>query len=554
MSVNLKEPIVLDGRRWTIFADHEVYYADKSTAGAYVPNELDLIEHIKEKRTSIVTWRNPLPPYDFKTEAYERTPNANTDVIVGDRSPIARDAFRVLINKDRVPATLNFSAQFYVKGSAHSYMRVFLGNDIGVNGVCISGYMRNGQMVSDRIPLEVALDGAGGIKTIKNPVPAICTKIPENGELVTAVVYNSVNDITQIATCNVLLTDMAQATTKPQKQIVDIRLNSPQLSTSNANQLELPVNTPIDDILVTCEVIYTTGSVEKNIDGSKIKLFGFKSSGAYDEMMISSSLGMEIPLQLSYALSADETYIGNDIVDGVINRRYTAITERIDGAYSPKLFVVPVWAGADRGYRLEYYLTDLRRDGIYNATSYVRYAENSPPIDPKLYGIKQRVAVRVNTAEVSPTFKNHWHTETFTITFTAPGTEKRDNFILEYYKGNPAYGDDMYVQFTPFNVTYNKLDITCGKSTLQEWLDAIYYPTYPVFDRKAEGSKPPAPTHFELAIGSRTFRYAITDWHKELTVDTPIEDGNTIRINWIVETATDYLFMGLSPLLMHEKV
>lgn len=550
--INTKEPIVEDGRRWQIWEEGELYIFEKSDSGAYVPNERDLVENTRERLTKIVSYRNPQPPYDFILEPYVRTGASNTEVIEGDKSPMARDAFRVMINAERVPATLNLNSLWTVKGSANQYIRVFLGTNIGESGVCISGY-RQGSQVVDRIPLELAYAGNTDVKTLKHPVPGICTQIPKDGERVTVVTYNDVNDITDIAVCAVTLTNMAMVNNRPQKRIVDIRLKSPHISTSNSTELELPINVPIDDILMVCEVQYTTGSKEFPIDGTKAKLIGLKSSGAYDTNFISSSLGSKIPLQLSYMLSEEETYIGNDIVDNVINRKYTAITERVDGAYSPKLFVVPTWQGAAKGYRLEYYLTDLRRNGVYYATPFVRYGENSPPIDPLLYGVTQRVSIRVNTAEVSPTFKNHFHTEQFAITFTAPGIAKRDNFILEYVPGNPAYGDQMFATFEPYNVTFNKIDITCGIATLQEWLDAIYYTTYPVFDRKAEKDKPPVPTHFELIVNSRGYRFPITDWLNKAIVDTPVKDGDHVRIQWIAETPTDDLYLGVSSLLMHEK-
>lgn len=554
MSINLKTPIVpADGRKFYIWSYDELYIEDESDSGQYVPNEGNLVEKTREKTTWIVSYRNPLPPYNFDLEPYIRPNGSNNDIVEGDRSPMSRDAFRVLINKDRVPATLNLNSQWFAKGSANSYIRVWLGTDIGESGVCISGYMQNGRMVSDRIPLELAFAGNDSVKTLKHPVPGICTQIPKDGERVTVVTYNDVNDITDIGVCNVTLTDMAMTENRPQKRIVDIRLKSPHLSTSNDRQLELPVNTPIDDILITCEVVYTTGIVEKHIDGNKIKLIGLKTSGAFEEKFIASILGLEIGLQLSYTMSAEETYIGNDIVDNTINRSYTAITEAVDGAYSPKLFVVPTWAGADKGYRLDYYLTDLRRNGIYYATPYVRYSENSPAIDPLLWGVIQRVAVRVNTADVSPTFKQHYHPQQFAITFTAPGVDKRDNFILEYQKGSPTYGDALFAVFEPYNITYNKIDITCGIATQQEWLNALYYTCYPVFDSHGEGSVPPAPTHYELVINERAYRYPVSDWLTQHIVDTPVVDGNHVRLNWVLETATDDLYLGVSSLLMHEN-
>lgn len=550
--INPNEPIVEDGREWRLLAYHELYFADKADAGRIVPNESDMVVHLKERTWWIVSYRNPLWPYDFKLEPFTGPNYSNTDVVTGDRSPMARDAFRVLINKDVVPASLNINSQWYVKGSANSYIRVFLGTRIGEDGVCISGYRKN-NVVTDRIPLELSFAGNTSNKTIKNPVPGICTKIPDDGEMVTVVTYNTMDEITDVGVCNVTLTDMAMITNKPQKRIVDIRLKSPHMSPDDNRLLKLPTNVPIDDILVECEIIYTTGSVVKNIDGKKIKLIGLKSSGAYDEMMIASSLGMEIPLMLSYSLSQEESYIGDDIVDNVINRRYKAYTDRINGTYSPKLFVVPIWKGAESGYRLEYYLTDLRRNAVYPATQWVRYAENSPVIDPKLYNIRQQVGVRVNTADVSPEFKPHPHTEVFAITFTSPGVDKRDNFIIEYVKGSPAYGDEMYASFEPYNVTYNRIDIRCGQPSLTEWLDKVYYPIYPVFDRRAEGNRPPQPTHFEIQLGSRSFRYPISEWLNPVTVDCPVSDGDSLRIVWIIETAADDLYLGVSPLLLHEN-
>lgn len=553
MSVNLKEPILPDGRRWQQWALSELYIADDSESGAYVPNVGDLVTDLETRTQYVVSYRNPQVPYDFKLEPFAFAYRANTETIDGDLSPIARDAYKVLINKERAPATLNLMSQWATKGSANSYIRVFKGTDISNNGICISGYMQNGKLVSDRIPLELAYVGNTSNKTLKHAVPGICTVIPEQGERLTVVVYNDVNDVTEISHTSALITNLSMVIDKPLKRITDIRLVSPHMSTSRNDQVELPLNVPVDDLLFTCEVVYATGKKQVPVDGKRVKLQGIKTTGAFDNKFISSTLGIEIPLILSYRLADDESYIGDSLVDGVVNRRYSAITERVDGAYSPKLFVVPKWRADGSGYRLEYYLTDLRRNGVYYATAYVRQAENSPAFDPLLYGVVQRIAVRVNTAEVSPTFKDHYHTEAFSIVLHGPGTDAGENFTIEYVKESPKYGVGVYATFQPYNVTYNQLNITCGKASLQEWLAAVYATVYPVYDPSAE-SAPPTPTHFELVVNNRGYRYPITDWLKDLVVDTPIKDGDSLYIQWVMETAADDLYLGVSPMLLHEQI
>lgn len=553
MSVNLKEPILPDGRRWQQWALHELYIADDSESGQYVGNVGDQVTDMTTRSVYVISYRNPQVPYDFKLEPFEFASHSNTEIIEGDRSPISRDAFKVLINKERVPATLNLCSQWFTKGSSNSYIRVFLGTDISAHGVCISGYMQNGKVVSDRIPLELAFSGNTSNKTLKHAVPGICTKVPDQGERLTVVVYNDVNDVVDIAYTSALLTNLSMVIDKPLKRVVDVRLKSPLMSTSEADVVELPINVPVDDIPFTCEVIYATGKKEIPVDGNKVKLLGIKSTGAFDSVFISSTLGIEIPLMLSYRLSAEESYVGDNLVDGVINRAYRAVTERVDGAYSPKLFVVPKWRTDGSGYRLEYYLTDLRRNGVYAATAYVRQAENSVAFDPLLYGVRQRVAVRVNTAEVSSTFKNHYHTEAFDIVLHGPGTDSGENFTIEYMPGSPKYGEGVFATFQPYNVTYNQLDITCGKASLQEWLALVYSTIYPVYDPSAE-SAAPVPTHFELVVNNRGYRYPVSDWLKPLTVDTPVQDGNTLYLQWVVETAAADLYLGVSPMLLHEQV
>jgi hypothetical protein len=253
-------------------------------------------------------------------------------------------------------------------GTDLDHIKIFRGRDISAAGEVISAYFVNNKLVSNNIPMELATIDNVTNKSVKYPVPGWSSKLVADNELVTIVVYSDTNDVACVAIAYTIVTNMILAADAPAKQILNLRLVSPFLSEGDDTILELPVNIPIEDIPLSGEITYADGKRTIPLDGTRLRLDGLRNSGAHDTYYISSIAGQTLPLLLTYRVASDETYAGDDLFDGVICKDYTATTLDVDGAYSAKLYVVPKWLDAARGWRLEYYLKDLGTYAAWKAT------------------------------------------------------------------------------------------------------------------------------------------------------------------------------------------
>ena len=528
---------------------HQLYSGPGSTG--FLPTVDDLIVDFKQnclcRVIEVDTVNRTFVDVPWKTTEME-----NDDAILGSASYMKLDTYRVYIDDSRHPATLRVDSRWTVPGSDNQYLKIFRGTDISENGEVISAYFENNIYQGEKIPLAtVSIDNVDN-KTIKAPVPASCNAEVDDGELLTMVVYSDVSGVSLIARFHAVKTNLVMALDNPSRQIVDIKLKSPFLSLSDETLLELPINVPVDDIPLDVEVQYTDGKKTYTVDGTRAALLGLTNSGYLDTYYISSVAGQDLDLTLKYNMASNETYLGDDVVDRVIQRPYKATTLDVDGAYSVKLFVRPVWLDAARGYRLEYYLYNLDRGNWFEATAHVRLGTNSPFFDPKLYGVKQTLTVNCNLADVSPEYKTHIHPQTFSITLLAPATEDRDNFILEYVHGQEDYGRGCKAVFNYEDASAWSVDLSSSARSQAEWLQQMYYATHPIYDRRAE-AKAPEPTHFELVVGSKVYLKLVSEWGGPFNIDFEVAEADSLMIRWIARTASDELHLGMSPVIAHQK-
>lgn len=534
-------------RGFTVIDKAELY-VDPSHGGQMVANPRDLIiDYDLNAMWKVVA--TDYTNYTYELEPFHPIPTYNAKIDIGGCAPHLSDTFRVYIDDSKHPATMRIDARLLVSGSDLDSVRVFRGKRIDSQGEIISGYYKNGRIESNRIPL--ALAAKEGNKTVMSALPGVCISDTENGELVTLVYYAETTEVVAIAYCYVVKTAMVMAIDAPAKQVLDVKLLSPFMSKSNDRLLELPINIPLDDIPMEAEIRYTDSVRKVNIDGSRVVLNGLRNSGSHDTYYISSNAGQDIDLMLAYRLSSNETYLGDDVVDGVINKPYKASTLDIDGAYSVKLFVVPRWVDRDTGYRLEYYLYDLERGNVFYATPYIEAGENSEVFDPKLYNYKQRLIVRVDLSKVSQTYNAHIHPQSFHISLISDGDHMGTNYLIDYVHDGETYGADVFAKFYYSNINYWKLDISCGAKSKAEWLQRLYYDSYPLYDMRSE-SAPPEPTHVEVIVKETTYTIDVNHWMDAFNIDFQIDEGQHIRLRWIRRTPQDVLHLGMSPMLAHQ--
>lgn len=547
MTTQITTSIVDRDRGFRVWAPSELY-SEKHTTG-FCPNPGDLIKGTVLKMFDEVISVN-YAMLTWETNPYGTVVVANGDNPIGGYYPLKSDKYRIYVDTTKNPATMNFHTFLNFPGPDIEAVRVFRGTTIDDNGEILSGYVKNGRIDDTYIPVRPVID-AGTETMVFSPLPGYCMAPVEHGELVTFVAYTDTG-ISMIGYANIIKTNLVMALETPARTILDIKLESPFIVDPNSKVLTLPINVPLDDIPLYARILYSDGSKTLPVDGSRVSLAGLRNSGSHDTFYISTNAGQTLPLVMSYKLAKGEMYIGDGLVDDTIVRNYQAVTEAVDGAYSMKLFAVPRWVSVTQGYRLDFYLYNLTRGTVYDATGHIAFTAGTI-FDPLLYGVKQRLNVQVDIGKVNPAFRAFIFSQSFSITLVNPGTELNTNFFLEYLPDGLKYGENVYAKFRYSNVTFSEVDIKCGAATQAEWLAKLFKPSYPLFDRRTEDASP-EPTHFELHAGGSVFTYAIGEWLNKLTINYKVPDGGTIVIRWIRRTPTDELQLGLSPLLAHHIV
>lgn len=524
-------------------------YSGPTGKGSAIANPDDLIVDYPNKQL----WRvidTDYTNYTYELEDFTPTNTYNAEIRIGGCAPHKSDTFRILIDKSKHPVSLRFDGRNTVTGSDITHVRVFRGERIDSDGEVVSGYYRNGTLESDLIPLVLA--SKDGNKTVKSPLPGVATRDIDDGEMLTAVFYSSERGVAAIAYYYAVDTSIVMPMEKPVRQVLDVKLRSPFMSKSDDRTLKLPVNIPIDDIPLQADIQYTDGVRTINVDNTRVTLHGLKNSGSHDTFYVSSNVGLTLPLTLSYRLGRNEAYVGDDVVENVINKPYFATTEQIDGSYSVKLFVAPRWLDVDRGYRLSYYLYDLERGNVFDATPYVEAGENSQVFDPKLYNYKQRMIVRVDMSKINQNYTAHIHPQSFHISLQSPGNEPGDDFYIDYMPDGETYGEGVQALFYYSDANYWMLDVSSGCKSKAEWIKKLYDKSYPLYDRRTE-SEPPEPTHVQVLVGEETYTIPVDAWHQPFNINFKVSEGQQILLRWVRRTPQDELHLAMSPMLAHQK-
>ena len=543
----LSTEIVDRDRGFTIFGPEELY--NKATRKGYMPNHGDLVKNEAISGFDYISNVNYVE-YTWDTTEYNPVPVVGDPEGLSGVHPLKSDSLVVYVDSTQHPAAMRFHDLITFNGPDIDSIRIFRGSDYTDSGEILSGYVRNGQISETTIPMKVI--SKEGVDTVtKMPLAGVCLADVEHGERCVGVVYDDANAIARVMHLHIFKTNLVMASETPARQITDIRLSSPFLTDPSSDVLTLPVNIPIDDIPLTAEIFYTDGKKTMPIDGSRVKLDGLRNAGAHDTYYIASNAGQELPLIFSYRLAKGESYVGSNVLNGEIYREYTATTESVDGAYSLKLFVVPVWVSPSKGYRLHYYLYNMTRGNVYDATAAVTHVSGSNPFDPLLMNVKQRLNVHVDVSKVNPTYRPHIHAQSFHITLLSAGTANEANFMIDYVHDGESYGEQARAEFTYDNVSHSTINIKCGYATKAEWLKGLYYDSYPLYDRRNEDNAP-EPTHFELIVGGKTYLHPVDSWLQDLVVDFRVDDTASVVLRWIRRTPTITQQLGLSPMLAHQ--
>lgn len=546
---NITTPIMDPNRGFKTWSLSEIYTGPLGT-GRYVPNPDDLILDWSQGfyRVNSVDYTNGIShiiPWALPRDSHT---DDDEDLLLSAGPGYASEAYRCFIDTKVMPHSLSIDSRLHVYGSQNSYVKVFKGTNIGVNGEVISSFFdSSGTLLGENIPLElVETDDTHNI-SIKAPMVGYTTSRLDDGELVTVVVYNDEGGAVSIAKLVVMNTSFIRTTDREKLYITGISLKSPFLSTTDPRVLEYPINIPTRSVPVYGVVHYSNGhSAEHPIDGTKFNLFG-------TENFTSSIVGQKIPLVLTYKLSSNE-YSYNASVGNTyhISETYQATTTKVDQSYGVKLYAYPVWIDAITGYKLEYFLYNLQREHFYRVTHLVELNVNSKAFDPVEYGTMQELTVAIELDKVSGRFGKFRHVQTLGVSLLSRGDENRTCWNIRYAPGqSPLYGDNIMARMEFINVNNWKMRIDNNFGSKDEWLRNLYYQTLPLHNPMLE-STAPEPTHYKLVFAGRKIEFKVSEWNKEVVVPNDLSTGQVLYIEWIRRTVGNDLQLGVSGLRVQQ--
>lgn len=553
--MSITNPIVNQQRLFTIWSRKDVYTGPNGT-GQYVPNPEDMVFdrasgwwYVQDvdyttNLCTLIAWRAPDNEVGVIAE----------DVLLGAGPGSQSESYRAYLDTSVVPHVMALDARLHIYGSNASFVKVFRGTDISGQGVVISAMVdQAGNVTSENIPLETVQTPQQNTSAIKTTAQAYSVETLADGEVVTAVVYSEAGAVLSYAKLLVKRTNFIRTTDASRKYITSIELVSDRLSPTDNKLLEYPINMLVQSGALRGKVNYSDGdSAIMQIDGTRFELQGLNR-------YIASVVGQRIPLMLVYHF-ADNEY-GYD-VSGVSTDRFMAedyeiTTTDLVGAYSVKLFAAPRWVSSGAGYTLDFYLYNLARDEVYNVTPYVELVQ-ATPFNPFPTGATQNITARIELSTIGASYGYYVHTQTFRIALLTAGSSSSANWWIEYSPGGDQIGGSNAAVVTNTGLGLYSVDISIGKATSTEWLNAVFYAAEPLFHPVAE-SEAPQPNYLRVKIGNTFVReIALADWQSTLD-NVPLtspdpKQGDVVRLEFIKRVGSDDLELGLGVLPIHTVI
>jgi hypothetical protein len=449
-----------------------------------------------------------------------------------------------------MPHVLAVDARLKIAGTMAKYAKIFRGVDAKDPATIVSRlYDASGAFITDVVPLElVAIDSTVNyaIKTV-----AVCHTNVDllNGELAMVVCYSDEGHVISKRQLLVENTSFIRSLSAPQRYITHISLECPFLSATEDRVINFPLNVPVSALNPVGVVHYSSGEMARlPVDGTKFALHGL-------DQYLSTIIGQRYNLVLAYRLSANEvTYHATSGDNKYLTEPYQILTTNPNHSYTVKLMVFPVYVSAYVGYRLHWYLYTLDRNVLYDVTGLVQLSEATGVFDPAGYGYIQHKTVSINLRDVSEAFKPFVHVQSVDIVLKNPpnGLATPWTVLTEPGTGKPPYGTDTFLirQFNPGPPGSPTIVKVCPSQTVYaQWLDAVYYRMYPLFNPELE-LKAPAPTHFELIDGAHRLTVPISDWNKPITLTWIAAEEATFRIRWYKESPAGDIELAMTAMVL----
>jgi len=544
-------PLVSPDKRFHIHAKSELYLG-LNGKNKYVGNVGDLVF---ERVGGAISAEEIIDVNDYLVPTLESVNFINNqadlsqyDWLVGLGLGARQDYYLAYVDKTVTPHRLCVDRRLVVPGSEITYCKLFRGSDTSEAGVVVSrDYEPGGSLKSENIPMEVVLYSNMGMTnvSVKTVREAKTNFDLQDGERITAVFYTSNGAVADRRTLVVQDTSYVRTVDAGKTYIVSIALESPFIDRSNPKVIRYPVNVPLRGMNLMAVITYSTGlevrTVHLPVDQTKVRVDGF------DEF-VATQAGSTFKVILHYYLGADEySYNISSADSGHISQEYSAVVLAADGAYGMKLYAYPVWQNAVSGYRLRWWLYNLRRNVVFEVTDYVKINATLSSFDPIGYGLRQRLSVSVNLRDVSPIYSSYMHTQVVDVVLAGPGSVRtKTNWMIGYAPNqSPMYGEGLYATAIYDSPGIWTMRLSAESKTLADWLTRIYRNTQPLYDVSTE-AEAPEPTHFQLVINDSMLEYPIASWSTNISYHGEIINSSTLYLKFIRRTASEDLQLGVS--------
>lgn len=498
--------------------------------GKYVPKIMDYaIDKVIHKWFQVIDVDQSTLKPTFRTLDDEEAEGLAAILVGAGEQPKTMLAY---LDTSKLPYTLAIDSRHYVNGSENMYARVFRGSDISSGGEVISAVYNGTNYIDDKIPLELTKYDSHDILVLAEKyIPSFHTNAQlANGETITVVVYNAQTNVTHIKKLKVVHGASVRPVNASQKFITGIAMQSIFQNSNDSHVLDFPLNAPLASLNVWGILNYSDNSTKRlPVDGSKFTLHGL-------EKFVATRPGQHIPLVLNYRLDPEEFAAQNISVDGKkITADYTLVTTTENGLFSPILFGYPRWDEATSAYVLRWWLMDLNRQTLFDATPHIQYNQSSEVFNGTRFDAMQFLSIRVQLAEISASLPSWNHTQTLFVKLYNPLTQVRPQGKWEVGQENvdgEFFGKDMIARVNTINQNNFEVALDNNQLTLKAWLDEMYFKARPVYSMYRE-SEPPTPTHFTILNDSANPQtFPISNWNRAFRVYTNLQAKGNLVIRW----------------------
>lgn len=543
-----QSPIYNPEGRFQTYAMRQLWIGESGPgANRYVPNIGDIVFDVYGETRS-PCWRVVSLDVNYvpRMVVFDITAGTNIDegdYLTGIGGTKASSTYRIYIDKSVTPYAFAVDARLITRGTAARSAIIFRGNPSEGNTLeAISLFYDNaGNLLGNTIPLELVGVNAQ-TQRVEYCTPVAYTKedLPDN-ELVTIVFYSAEGHVVGRNELLVMNSSFIRSRNLSIKYVTGISLKTPFMSAVDPKLIELPMNVPLNGLLMIGRAHYSNGEVnERAIDGSKFRVDGLTG-------FMATVINQQVPINLVYNLAPDEIAYGayNTGATKHMAETYKIKTIPSKGAYYLKLYCYPTWVSISVGYTLRWFLYNADRNQRYEVTDLIKYVSTSNGFDPKAYGIMQNLNVQLDLAKVNAVYDDYRYAQTIGVLLRREGQEHETKWSVLFTPGqDPAYGFDQYCELERVNWNYFRLRLKGSSQNYEEWLERCYHQTQPLVDPRRE-TVAPLPTHFRLRLPTGvTVSHPIESWNKVVVTSQGWDPYTTLVVEWIRKTPEADLELG----------